>query len=70
MATATKKADKPVILPHAKPAVKLVPVDVLEQVDKAVFARRDKLGSSHPYAADWLAELLRNPVTRKLFRED
>lgn len=69
MATATKK-DKPVILPHAKAAVKLVPVDVLAQVDKAVFSHRDKHGSSHPYAADWLAALLRNPTTRKLFKTE
>ena len=69
MATATKKL-KSVILPHSKAAAKLVPVAVLEQVDKAVFANRDKHGSSHPYAADWLAALMRNPTTRKLFRED
>ena len=66
MATATKKH----IPTHAKPAVKLVPVDVLEQIDKAVFANRDKHGASHPYAAEWLAALLRNHTTRKLFKDE
>ena len=66
MATATKS--KSVIPAHAKSAVKLVPVDVLAQIDKAVFANRDKHGASKPYAAEWLAALLRNPTTRKLFK--
>jgi len=69
MATATKK-DKPYIPKHARPALKLANAEVLAQIDKAVFANRDKHGASKPYAAEWLAAFLRNPETRKLFKDE
>ena len=77
MATAKKKAKKPQVfndfvvaaLKESKP-VEITPA-ILLQVDKLVFAKRDK-GTPHvkgtPYAAEWLAAFMAHPKTAKLFK--